>query len=221
MTISDNMANEIISRDDQIKLVKVQENLDHRQIFLDHFIGTTENPGWYFNEKITRFISPNLNTRESYDGYSLEQRMSMESMMFVGHTTQSSNSQNYGVVAYYIYFQEKIVGHISLSTFNQKNSYHIDMVIGDENYWGKGIASTVAMLVIEESEKAGFKTVHRGADIKNMGSRKVITRLKGMKLDLLSTLNSWMGFNFRLNYKGNIPKLVEEIAKKPPDYMAK
>ena len=51
------------------------------------------------------------------------------------------------------------IGHINL---NQKddNSVEMQIVIGEKNYWGKGIGTEAISLVVSEAKKLGYKKIN-------------------------------------------------------------
>ena len=79
---------------------------------------------------------------------------------------------------YGIFFKEKHIGNIELNEIdNQKLTANITYVIGEREYWGKGIASYSINQILEKAKKEfALKKICAGCASKNIASIKVLKK---------------------------------------------
>ncbi len=76
------------------------------------------------------------------------------------------------------------IGNVSTSSWSQENHWiDLSFLVGDSNYWGKGIATTaVAAAVNYFFDRTSYRRIIGGASSGNIGSIKVMENV-GMKLE--------------------------------------
>ncbi|MBM9589064.1 GNAT family N-acetyltransferase [Leptospira sp. 201903075] len=123
---------------------------------------------WLNDEEIVRYNSHGRFT------YSLDQLKSYITSSIISNTTL--------VLAVVAKDSDTHVGNISLNAINwiDRNA-EIAFLLGEKNYWGKGIMEEAGQLLIEH----GFKTlnlhrIHCGTSSENQGMQKLALKL-GMK----------------------------------------
>jgi len=57
-----------------------------------------------------------------------------------------------------IIVEKKVIGHVFLSK-NKKDSYSIQIVIGEKEYWNKGVGTKAIKIAIQKSKKKGVKKI--------------------------------------------------------------
>lgn len=72
------------------------------------------------------------------------------------------------------------IGHISLSAINLNDmSFSEGFVLGEKEYWGKGIMTTVDQMILGRAKNLGFKTAKAIAILDNTASIKILTKQFG------------------------------------------
>lgn len=117
---------------------------------------------WLENDNINRFLESRFNIPKNTD----------EILNFIENCNSNPNIHLYGI------FQEGVhVGNIKL----EKNPYHsrgdIGLIIGEQDYWGKGIASDAIKLISDWAFKnLALHKITAGAYSSNIGSIKAFKK---------------------------------------------
>ena len=142
---------------------------------------TNKYLNWYKSKEVTKYSD------NQYRNFSLDNQIN-----YVESCLKSKDIELYGI------FDNKYhIGNICMSGLE---SFHyraeISYVIGDKNYWGKGIASKAVKLIINlAKEKYSLHKLFAGVSSMNIASQKVLQNggfsLEGIKKDHLFYNNQW------------------------------
>ena len=141
----------------KLKLQILQEN-DVNQSYLD----------WYQNEKVVRYSD------NQYRSFSIE-----EQKRYVKNCLASKDTDLFGI------FDEDI--HIGNIIINRLNSVHkwgeITYVVGNTDYWGKGVGFfAVSEMIIKAKKVYKLNKLCAGLAEGNIGSQRVLEK-NGFKLE--------------------------------------
>ena len=107
-------------------------------------------------------------TEQKYKKHSL-----LDIKKFVENKNKSKNEFLYG-----IFFKEKHIGNIELNEIdNQKLTANITYIIGEREYWGKGIASYCINQILKKAKvEFALKKICAGCASKNIASIRVLKK---------------------------------------------
>lgn len=133
---------------------------------------------WFYDQEVTKFNSHGLfpNTIEQIEEYIKSLKNSTSIIVWAIFDVFDSS-----------YLDNIHIGNVSLQEIDWINrSAEFAIIIGEKNYWGKGIASKVLQLVLEHAFlKLGLNRVYAGTSELNIGMQKVFTKnnfkLEGIK----------------------------------------
>ena len=136
---------------------------------------------WYSNEEVVRY-SDNQYRKFSFDGQ----------CSYVQNCLQNEDSDLYG-----IFDDTTHIGNIlirGLSSYHKKAE--LTYVIGETNYWGKGVASfAIANMIKIYREKFDLNKLFAGIASGNIGSSKVLEK-NGFVIEGIRKKHLFYGGNF-------------------------
>ena len=169
---------------------------------------SAEYASWINNQDVNKYLETKKTTVEELKDY-IKKRSESDNCLFFGIFTKET---------------EKHIGNIKLEPIDIKKSIAtMGMLIGDKNYWGKGIATEALNLLVEWSfenldiskidlgvlkdnkaairvyEKSGFATVSENQD----GLKMMIT--KKIKLSKLCLGTAQLGMKYGINNSSGKP----------------
>ena len=117
---------------------------------------------WFSDEDVVRY-SENQYKNFSFDG----QRSYVESCL------QSNDINLYG-----IFDETNHIGNISINGLNSNHrNAELSYIIGETNYWGKGVASfAIAELIEIARDEFNLNKLYAGIASRNIGSRKALEK---------------------------------------------
>ena len=133
------------------------------RILKEHDV-TLRYVSWYNDTEVVRY------SENQYRSFTLDGQK-----QYVRDSLQNANVDLFGI------FDEKLhIGNISIKglTENHRRA-EITYVIGDRNYWGKGIATFIISKVVQQAkQKYKLKKLCAGCAHENTGSRRALERNK-------------------------------------------
>lgn len=74
-------------------------------------------------------------------------------------------------IQYAIRCDSKLIGVVSLTCVNKKSSvYSIEIIIGNKNYWNRGIGQSVIKEIVSVAKGLGYRKIVAGASSENVAS---------------------------------------------------
>ena len=136
---------------------------------------------WYKSKEVTKYSD------NQYRNFSIDYQ--------INYVESCLNNQD--VELYGIFNNNLHIGNICISGLKSFHSRaEISYVIGDTNYWGKGIASKAVELIINlAEEKYSLHKLFAGVSSMNIASQKVLIKtgfsLEGIRKDHLFYNKQW------------------------------
>lgn len=98
---------------------------------------------------------------------------------------------------YGIFDEDKHIGNVVLGPINLHHQRaDVNYVVGDRDYWGKGVGTYAVTSAIRLAKDFGLRKVCAGCAKENIGSRKVLERngfqLEGIRINHLLYNGEWM-----------------------------
>lgn len=158
----------------RLKMKKIKIKIEGKRIFLRTLRGndaTKKYCGWLNDPQVTRYLATKRATIAGLKKYIQEKN-------------ESSNSLFFGI---FLKQNRKHIGTVKLEPINFKESKAtVGIMIGDKNYWGKGLApETIKLLIDYAFQKLKLKEVNLGVISENKAAIRAYQKV-GFKVDRIN-----------------------------------